>query len=86
MLDKDGLAAEMNMKQSKGTNLSMLVIHLFTSVLDSAPNHILYPFTEIVTKPEEAAVSVFSIVSLSYKPGIVLLKGNASVMYNILTS
>ena len=56
LLLKDRLPKQLSVATSKGIHLSMLVLHLLTSLLDCKPEHDLYPLKEIISKPEEAAV------------------------------
>ena len=63
LLDNE-LPSEMNVTKSKGINLSMLIVHLFTSVSECTPDQDLYPLTEIITDPQHASVSQSSICNL----------------------
>ena len=60
LLDED-VPPEMNINQSKGINLSMLMLHLFTSLSECTPEQDLYPLKEIITDPAKAAVGYYCI-------------------------
>ena len=60
LLDED-IPPEMNINQSKGINLSMLMLHLFTSLSECTPEQDLYPLKEIITDPAKAAVGYYCI-------------------------
>ena len=65
LLDNE-LPPEMNVTKSKGINLSMLIVHLFTSVSECTPDQDLYPLTEIITDPLHASVSQSNILQSVY--------------------
>ncbi|XP_067940321.1 E3 ubiquitin-protein ligase RNF213-like [Watersipora subatra] len=59
ILDGQGLPPEMAVNQSKGTHLSMLVIHLFTSLVSCSKSDDLYPLQEIISQPGQAQAHFF---------------------------
>ena len=61
LLENDGLPNALSVERSTGIHLSMLVIHLYTTLLDCKQKEDLYPFKEIISQPEEAAVSLLQM-------------------------
>lgn len=57
LLNRNGVPPELNMEQAKGVNLSILVLHMFTSVVSCTPEQELYPLSAIITNPGQVAVS-----------------------------
>ncbi|XP_067936897.1 E3 ubiquitin-protein ligase rnf213-alpha-like [Watersipora subatra] len=51
----DGLPKEMDVKQSKGINLSMLILNLYSCLGGAGPKADLNPLAEIVNQPLQAA-------------------------------
>lgn len=58
MLLEDTLPKEMDVRQSKGINLSMLVLNMYSCLGGRDDKGQLHPLAEIVNQPANAAVCV----------------------------
>jgi len=56
LLQDNQLPREMDVKQSKGINLSMLVLNLYSCLCSGGVMADLYPLSEIISQPLQAAV------------------------------
>ena len=65
LLHDRGLPVEMDVRQSKGINLTMLVLNMFSCVGGEAKAD-LAPLAEIVNQPLQAAVSVSASLLKEY--------------------
>jgi len=56
LLDEEILPESIKVSHSEGMNLSMLVLHLFTSLYDSDVHSDLFPLSEIIFHATESSV------------------------------
>jgi len=56
LLNKDKMPPEVDVSLSKGVNMMMLVLHVFSCTSSAKPTEDIFPLTEIITQPLQAAV------------------------------
>ena len=63
LLSREHVPQELDIDQAKGLNMMMLVLNTITAFRESSHNGILTPLCEIISKPDDAKVSILQCIS-----------------------